>query len=60
MNRSFRPDASLHFSQLTWHSPGLHAARVTGKVNYRAKDPDKIVEKGQQIWVYYEEEVNFA
>lgn len=34
--------------------------RVTGKVSYRAKDREKVVRKGQQIWVYYGEGVTIA
>ncbi|KAJ9110954.1 hypothetical protein QFC20_002720 [Naganishia adeliensis] len=60
MFANHKPDAPFHFSQLTQHSPGHHTARVTGKVNYRAKDPDKVARKGQQIWVYYGEEVSFG
>lgn len=60
MFANHKPDAPFHFSQLTRHSPGHHTARVTGKVNYRAKDPDKVVRKGQQIWVYYGEGVSFG
>ena len=60
MFANHKPDAPFHFSRLTQHPPHRHTARVTGKVNYRAKDPDKVVRKGQQIWVYYGEGVNFA
>jgi hypothetical protein len=59
MFANHKPDAPFHFSQLTRHSPRHHTARVTGKVTYRARDPDKIVKKGQQIWVYYGEGVDF-
>lgn len=55
-----KPDASFDFSQITRHSPRHHTARVIGKVSYRAKDPDMVVKKGQQAWVYYGEGVNFA
>jgi hypothetical protein len=60
MFANHKPLAPFHFSQLTRHSPSHHTARVSGKVSYRAKDADKMVKKGQQIWVYYGEEVNFA
>ncbi|KAJ9091921.1 hypothetical protein QFC21_007034 [Naganishia friedmannii] len=60
MFANHKPNAPFHFSQLTWHSPRHHTARVIGKVNYRATDADKIVRKGQQIWVYYGEGVTFA
>jgi hypothetical protein len=39
MFANHKPDAPFHFSRLTQHSPRHHTARVTGKVNYRAKDP---------------------
>jgi hypothetical protein len=60
MFANHKANAPFHFSQLTRHSPRHHTARVTGKVSYRAKDADKIVGKGQQIWVYYGEGVTFT
>jgi hypothetical protein len=57
---SHKTEAAFHFFQLTQHSPRHHTAHAIEKVSYRAKDVDKIVKKGQQIRVYYEEGVTFA